>query len=399
MNYIKERVGKGPDKGRDFYFAIESGLIVMKKSETDKGKVVVPESLRAYVLKMHHNIQLAGHQGKRRTIAQIEQTFYWPGLRGDVIRWVRACLACRRRKTPRPMRAGIRNAKMATYPNETVAMDIVGPMLQSIEGNVWILTMIDHFTRWPVAIPIPERTSAIIAKAIFKYWVCEKGVPEMIVSDRGRELISKGMKQMCLNLGIARVSTGGYNPTGNASVERFHRYLGASLCIVYEKKLPDWDEYLPAVLFSYRVSINDTTGHSPFRMETGRDPNLPMRTMFPHLRLAATDEESYVYETMRTMDFAIDRARRLQYEATERNRLRRPDNQYKPMFEPGDYLLVWEKAAAESRLQQLVRGLMGDEGGRLPQKLQNPWTGPYKMIRWHGERACVIDEGTAKKRL
>ena len=102
-------------------------------------------------------------------------------------------------------------------------MDIVGPFITSVTGNVWILTMIDHFTRWPVAIPLPARTSELIANAIFKHWICEKGVPAKVVSDKGRELISKGIHQLCKRMGIMKVNTGGYNPTGNATVERFHR--------------------------------------------------------------------------------------------------------------------------------------------------------------------------------
>ena len=138
------------------------------------------------------------------------------------------------------MRAGIRTIALATYPNETVAMDILGPFLQSIAGNMWVFTIIDHFTRWPV---VPDRTSGVIAHAILKFWICEKGVPIKIVSDKGRELISKGMQQLCLRLGIMKVTTAGYNPQGNATVERFHRYLNATLSIIYEKKIPDWDEY------------------------------------------------------------------------------------------------------------------------------------------------------------
>ena len=98
-------------------------------------------------------------------------------MKADITRWVKACLACRRRKTPRPMRAGKRSYALSGYPNQTIAIDIVGPFLQSIQGNMWILTIIDHFTRWPVAVPIPDRTSATIANVIFKYWICEKGVP------------------------------------------------------------------------------------------------------------------------------------------------------------------------------------------------------------------------------
>jgi transposase InsO family protein len=389
MVNIRAAIGKPAQYGLSF--TVEGdGLILMKHQPEDRGKVVVPESLRAYVLKMHHNIQLAGHQGKNRTLKQVMETFYWPGMKSDVVRWVKACLACRRRKTPRPMRAGIRTLALSMYPNETVAMDIVGPFLKSISGNMWIFTIYDHFTRWPVAIAMPDRLSATIAFIIFKFWICEKGVPNKIVSDQGRELISKGIQQLCLKLGIMKVSSG-YNPRGNASVERFHRYLGAALCIVFEKKLPDWDEYLPAILFSYRASVNDTTGYSPFKMETGRDPVLPVQTMFPFLHESVESEEEYVSKISASLNFAFERARELQYTMAERNQLRKPDNQYKPDFQPGDLLLIWEKAAAESRLNRDVRRLEGDEGGKLPGKLRNPWRGPYKMLRWNGERKCVID--------
>jgi hypothetical protein len=40
------------------------------------------------------------------------------------------------------MNAGIRLNAQATYPNETVAIDLVGPMMHSVDGNVWILTKV-----------------------------------------------------------------------------------------------------------------------------------------------------------------------------------------------------------------------------------------------------------------
>jgi transposase InsO family protein len=89
--------------------------------------------------------------------------------------------------------------------------------------------MIDTFTRWPVAVPIKDRSSTSVANAIYKYWICEKGVPLKIVSDQAREFISKGMKQLAAYMGTCLITTSGYNPTGNSSVERFHRYLNALL--------------------------------------------------------------------------------------------------------------------------------------------------------------------------
>ena len=49
------------------------------------------------------------------------------------------------------------------------------------------------------------------------------------------------------------------------------------------------------------------------------------------------------------------------------------------------------ESIAESRLKRDVRRLKGDKGGVIPGKLKNPWQGPFKMLRWSGERTCVID--------
>jgi transposase InsO family protein len=385
MKFVLPLVGRGPHKG--MIFEKENDLILMKRSEKDVGRIVVPECLRKSILQFHHNIQLAGHQGHKRMIEQIKTCFFWPGMRQDIKRWVKSCLACRRRKTPRPLRAGIREPRLATRPNETLAIDLVGPMIQSLEGNIWILTMIDQFSKWPVAVAIPDKSSAVIAEAIFRFWICEKGVPFRIVSDQGKELISKGMQQLCLKLGMKKVQTGGYNPTGNSTIERFHRYFMASLCILFQKEVPDWDRYIPPILFSYRASVNDTTGFSPFFLETGRDPNLPLHTFFPFLRRNFVDEESYVTKITTRLEHGFALAKERQYEISQKNLERGPE-QYEPDFRPGDWLLVWERSAAEARLQA---DDSEHDGVTLPTKLRNMWRGPYEMIRWDGPRKCVIN--------
>ena len=397
MEAIKKRLDEEPEPGViNPYRKTADGLIVYQDGK-GRPRVVVPECLRKFVIEQHHNTQLSGHQGRKRTTQQVAQTFFWPGMSKDVKRWVRACLACAKRKTPRPRRAGVREAKQSTYPGETVAIDIWGPFPTSDGGNVWVITMIDHFTKWPVAIAMPNRTSAIVAKAIFDHWICEHGVPACIVSDRGKELISKGIQQLCANLGITKIATAGYNPTGNATVERFHRYLGAALCIICERKALNWDDYLAPVLFSYRASCNDATGFSPFMMEKGREATLPLSAHFPDLHERAEDEVDYVKRITNAMEFAFDRAKRLQAESNDRNAERAP-NQYKPDFKEGDFLMVWERSAEEAKLKidaksdgkAEVQKVAGHPVGVVPGKLRNPWTGPYKMIRWEGERKCVV---------
>ena len=180
-----------------------------------------------------------------------------------------------------------------------------------------------YFYQRPTAIAIKDRQSATIAIAIWTHWVCIKSVPLKVISDKAREFISKGIKQLGHKLGSKMITTSGYNPTGNSSVERFHRYMNAALAIVYEKIRADWDDYIPAVLFSYRASINDATGYSPFFLEHGRDPQLPINNLFPYLRHGEEKEENFVTKIVEKLEFAFGEARNIS--GSWRRRIRKTD--------------------------------------------------------------------------
>ena len=107
-----------------------------------------------------------------------------------------------------------------------------------------------------MAIPLRCRTSSEIAIALNDNLITQHGPPVTILSDRGRELISKAMQHLCKFWGIRKVATGGYNPTGNAFCERFHRYLNSAITTLKPGSAdsPEWDRLVPAVLFSYRCS-------------------------------------------------------------------------------------------------------------------------------------------------
>ena len=50
----------------------------------------------------------------------------------------------------------------------------------------------------------------------------------------------------------------------------------------------DWDLYLDAILFSYRVSRHDSTRQSPFVLVYGRQPRLPIEF---NTKLASSEDK------------------------------------------------------------------------------------------------------------
>ena len=70
-----------------------------------------------------------------------------------------------------------------------MGIDLLGPLPKTKRNNVWILTIVDHFTRWPIAVPLENAESSTIAAALLDKVIAEHGVPDKILSDQGKNLI------------------------------------------------------------------------------------------------------------------------------------------------------------------------------------------------------------------
>jgi len=67
------------------------GELVLKE-----GKVYVPkdEELRAEIIRLHHDVLMAGHGGKWKTVELITRNYWWPGVTREVERYVEGCDLC-----------------------------------------------------------------------------------------------------------------------------------------------------------------------------------------------------------------------------------------------------------------------------------------------------------------
>ena len=54
----------------------------------------------------------------------------------------------------------------------------------------YLFTIIDRFTRWPEAIPLPDAKTPTCTNALIQGWISRFGVPADITSDRGPQFTS-----------------------------------------------------------------------------------------------------------------------------------------------------------------------------------------------------------------
>ena len=93
----------------------------------------------------------------------------------------------------------------------------------SAKGNRYVLVMVDCFSRWTEACPLPDKTALSVANDFFQYIVCRFGTPTIIHSDQGREFESNVMQELCLLCSAHKNRTTPYHPESDGLVERFNR--------------------------------------------------------------------------------------------------------------------------------------------------------------------------------
>ena len=99
-------------------------------------------------------------------------------------------LACQKAKIKVHIKAPIISYPPPGRHFDCINIDIVGPLAPS-EGNRFLLTMVDRFTRWPKAIPFKKVTTLACAEAFVATWVSRFGVPSRFSSDRDPQFISQ----------------------------------------------------------------------------------------------------------------------------------------------------------------------------------------------------------------
>ena len=137
----------------------------------------------------------------------------------------------------------------------------------------YIFTIVDRFTRWPEAIPLPNMEAKTCAKALIGHWISRFGIPNDMTSDRGTQFTGSLWQELTTLLGIKPEKTTSYHPQANGMVERFHRPMKAAL----KARLADsaWMTELPLVLLGLRSAWREDADCSPSEMVFGTNPRLP----------------------------------------------------------------------------------------------------------------------------
>ena len=254
-------------------------------------RCVIPSKLQKLAMRIHH--EGLSHFGKGRMLATLKQNYYWKTMENDVDQHVRNCINCKLRKSyQRRARVPIVHYGKTERILDRVHMDLTGPLRKTKDGHSYILVIKDFLSKYVWLVPLRDKSMEEVAVAFVNDFICQAGIPNMVVSDRGNEFVNKVMKVVARILNIMKVSTTPYNPRADGFVENHNKTLKDQLFHYIDTlKQDDWDVYLPVVQLMYNTTVSLTTGYTPMFLMTGREARLPSNEHMEHRATQARDEQ------------------------------------------------------------------------------------------------------------
>ena len=100
-------------------------------------------------------------------------------------------------------------------------------------GNKHVVVFQDMLTKWPMVYPVPNQKTELLARLLCEEIVPMFGVPEALFSDRGADLLSHLMQDVCSILGIEKLNATAYHPECNGMVEDFENDVAKESCPIW----------------------------------------------------------------------------------------------------------------------------------------------------------------------
>ena len=245
-------------------------------------RVVVPTKLRDNVLNMLH----ACHPGIVSMKALSRSYVWWPGINEDIEKLSKHCDTCQmnhnnpQKTTPHPWIP-------ATRAWERIHIDFA-----QLFDRQW-LVVVDSYSKFPEIIDMGHNTKTEATIRELRKLFAVYGLPRLVVSDRGPQLVSNEMEDFLESNGIDHVSVPPATPYCNGLAERMVQTFKKAL-----KKMQatdsDYNKNLAAWLLTYRNTPHSVSKQCPSALMFGRLTRTRLSLLYPCKPLYPKQEQEVV---------------------------------------------------------------------------------------------------------
>jgi hypothetical protein len=349
-----------------------------------KHRLVVPniDAVKNAILYECHDRPFVGHVGTSKTLKLAERSYWWPNMEQSVRRYVQSCPSCQANKDSNQKPGGLlQPLPVPEEPWESVSMDFIIHLPTTKQGHDAIFVVVDRLTKMVYLIPTYTKSSASDVARLYRDHVfVHHGYPKNFITDRDSRFNSQFWRDLQTQLGIDSCMSTAYHPQTDGQTERTNRILEDMLRHFVNPLQDNWDEHLPCAQFAINNSYQESIKTTPFRLNTGRDPQTPLSWRIKDLSAKDLKKRQQAWglhvpspktpavdEFISTMQHDLSIAKSALHAARERQK-HYADRKTRPLeFKEGDQVML-----STQNLRLKVPGTP---------KLMPKWLGPLKVLK------------------
>ncbi|GJY58469.1 reverse transcriptase domain-containing protein [Tanacetum coccineum] len=308
------------------------------------------------------------HVGPRAVVRKaIRQGYYWPTMHEDAKEEVQKCDSCQIHAPVPRLPKTLMTSIMAPCLFYQWGMDILGPLPPARGGAKFVIVAINYFTKWIEAKPLVKIIGKKVILFVMDNIICRFGLPRIIVTDNGTQLVNDPFKSWCERFEIHQMNTVVAHPQANDLVERANRSLMEGTKTRIGREKAGWVDELPNVLWVHRTPIKQTNGETPFSLTYDIEADIPVEIGIPTYRTLMIREGYYEEEMHLNLDLLQERRETaVIWEARYKIKMDMYYNKkvHPTSFRPGEFVFRRNEA---SRVED--QGMLGPK-----------WEGPYRVV-------------------
>ena len=248
------------------FFVLDNKL--WRKDRQGRHKLVIKEEKRLRLIQEAHDS--LGHKGIFTVKVRLGERFWWPHMDEDVKWFVWTCHECQIRlvKTVQipptvPTPAGL---------FRKVYIDTM--LMPKAKGFRYIIHARCSLTSFPEWTMVKNENFKSIAKFIHQNLLCRWGAIEIIVTDNAPQYL-QAADYLSDKFHIYHIKITPYNSRAQGPIERRHFDVREALIKATDGDISRWPDIAASVFWAERVTIQKSTGYSPFYLAHGVEPLLP----------------------------------------------------------------------------------------------------------------------------
>lgn len=256
-----------------------------------------------------HDEKTAAHGGFFKTKNRVKQHFFWPNMENDVREYVKNCLLCKETKQANYNTTALMGKERIPAESwQMIAIDFIGPYPRSNNGQKWIFTIVDGFSKYAVISTCREATAEHMIKILEEKVFFKFGTPQTIICDNGPQFRSKLFSEFCKKYAVDIWFTPFYHAQANPS-EAVNKVIGNAIrCYIEGEKHKQWDKYIVHIECAINTSVHTSTNQTPFeilfgklhslngQINAGGDERALAKKTFENIQKQVSDQLKNAYE-------------------------------------------------------------------------------------------------------